>query len=501
MESGNAARPVLSPIDERTHGESVAPRLIGSPGLFFVALGALALAHIAMRLFTSRIAFIDESWQLVLAQKWSLGYSAQPPLYTWLQIIFFKVFGESIFTLALFKNVLLFGSYAFTYATARLLTRRHDYAVFATLYLLLVPQIAWEAQRDLTHSVLLSVTTAATLFTFFWLAEKPTITRYALFGVSVGCALLSKYNAGLFLFAFALAALCVRRYRVILLNRGALVTALACLAVAGPHYFWAWQHAGEAFSDTRKLGAARFDSWFCAAVQLPWLMIKAAAPNLTPVLVAYLLARRKPMFRLRTDAARMLFWGAVISLAILGLGMLVAKAGGLRGRWFLPLFVCAPVLLIAQLDQVPRWLSRFVAVLAAVGVIAVLVLLPWNANRGGGRRNQDLTVLTLDEVSASAGAVLNEADLIVADNFWIGGNMRLRFRKPIVTPLARWPLTTTPKRIVMVFDASRSPEPTTQLREFAEGFFGKPLVVRVVHLSSNDNPRRTGMRVGVAVIE
>ena len=32
--------------------------------------------------------------QPVLSQKWALGYTSHPPLYTWLQIIFFKIFGE-----------------------------------------------------------------------------------------------------------------------------------------------------------------------------------------------------------------------------------------------------------------------------------------------------------------------------------------------------------------------------------------------------------------------
>jgi hypothetical protein len=158
-------------------------------------------------------------------------------------------------------------------------------------------------------------------------------------------------------------------------------------------------------------------------------------------------------------------------------------------------------LLIGQLDRVPRWLFRLAAVIVLAGVSAVLVLLPWHANRGGGSRAQDLTALTLNDVSASAGSVLENADLIVADNFWIGGNMRLLFRKRVVTPLASWPREQTPKRAVLAFEASRSPEPSASLRAFLESFFGRPVRLRVVHLSPNDNPHRTGMRVGVAVIE
>ena len=60
------------------------PAIIATEKRFFVLLGCFFAAHVLLRLLISPLADIDESWQLVLSQEWRLGYTAHPPLYTWL---------------------------------------------------------------------------------------------------------------------------------------------------------------------------------------------------------------------------------------------------------------------------------------------------------------------------------------------------------------------------------------------------------------------------------
>src|SRR6185295_14893429 len=138
------------------------------------------------RVVLSPSADLDESEQLVLTQKLSWGYNSQPPLYTWLQFFAFQLFGVSIFSLALLKNLFLLGTYVFTYLNARALARSHAAGVAAAAALLFIPQIAWESQRDLTHSVLASMFAGATLFCFLQLHSRRTVGRYALLGLCAG---------------------------------------------------------------------------------------------------------------------------------------------------------------------------------------------------------------------------------------------------------------------------------------------------------------------------
>src|ERR1700753_3100121 len=150
--------------------------------------------QIILRVCISSSLDLDESEQLVLTQKLSWGYGSQPPLYTWLQFGLFKCFGASVFSLSLLKNLLLFSTYLFTYFNARLVTRSYACAIAAAVSLFFIPQIVWESQRDLTHSVLAATLVCATIFSFLRLREKPTLARYALFGACAGLGVLSKYN-------------------------------------------------------------------------------------------------------------------------------------------------------------------------------------------------------------------------------------------------------------------------------------------------------------------
>jgi lipopolysaccharide core galacturonosyltransferase RgtB len=123
---------------------------------FYFALQLLS------RVLVSPNLELDEAEQVFLLQSIELGYGLQPPFYTWLQGFFFQVFGPSVFSLALLKNLLLFGVYASIYWTARQIFEQKQ-ALAIALGLAFFPQILWEAQRDLSHSVLLLFCIAASM--------------------------------------------------------------------------------------------------------------------------------------------------------------------------------------------------------------------------------------------------------------------------------------------------------------------------------------------------
>jgi 4-amino-4-deoxy-L-arabinose transferase-like glycosyltransferase len=464
---------------------------------WFILLLALYFAgHVVLRLYTRSIPELDEGWQVALAQYWSPGYHAQAPLYTWLQIVVFKVFGESIFSLALLKNGLLFALYLFIYGSAKAVTRRHDWSVFTTLCLLLIPQISWECHRDLTHSVVLAATIAATLFTFLRLVEKPTWERYAALGFCVALVLLSKYNGAVFLAGGIIGAFLVPRYRAVLLDRRILLAFVISVGVAGPHFTWALLHPDQAFATTRKLG--RIESFGTAAARLPGNLAAACLPNLTSMLVIYILGRGKRLLGFKSEAARLLFWGSIAAIGLAVIGMLAAHATSLRGRWFLPIYVVAPVLVIAQLEVVPRWLFRLVTSAAAFAVIAVFTLLPINAARGGKKGN-DLTPYTMNDLVNKAGDAVRSADLIVSDDLWVAGALRLEFKKPVVTPTAVHE-SAAGKRVAVVYTCRWSTEPPKVLRDFLEKFAsGRSL--RTIHITPADDPMKSGMPLAVALLE
>src|SRR5262249_55550352 len=145
-----------------------------------------------VRLWIPSALELDEAEQLVLTQRLAWGYGHQGPLYTWLLALVFGLVGVSPLALALVKNGLLLAAYVLVYRSARLVTGSHDHAAIAAVSLLFVPQIAWESQRDLTHTVLAVTAAAATLFLILRLCAAPAASLYVALGGAVAVGLLAK---------------------------------------------------------------------------------------------------------------------------------------------------------------------------------------------------------------------------------------------------------------------------------------------------------------------
>ena len=216
-----------------------------------IGLGLYFSAHVLIRVMTSASLEMDEAEQVFLTQWLLLGYSPnpphnlQPPLYTWLQLAFFQIFGVGIFALSFLKNLLLFLTYVFVYLTTRLLTGNVILAVLAVLSLFLFPQIAWESQRDLTNSVLAMTLGAASLLGALYVSKTRTLSSYVLFGGLLGLGALSKYTFLIFAGALLLGLLLSPDMREMVLDRRILVTLGVSMLVTLPHLLWWSSHVQD----------------------------------------------------------------------------------------------------------------------------------------------------------------------------------------------------------------------------------------------------------------
>lgn len=116
---------------------------------FLLLLGCYFSLHIVLRVIISDSLDYDEAEQALLGQWLLAGYTEQPPLYTWIQYGLFKLFGKGVFAISLLKNSLLYLTYIFVFFSSREVLRDGRAAILATASLLLIPQIAWESQRDI----------------------------------------------------------------------------------------------------------------------------------------------------------------------------------------------------------------------------------------------------------------------------------------------------------------------------------------------------------------
>ena len=477
-------------------GDELAPSILATPGRFFFLLGTLFAAHVLLRIAVSPVLEIDESSQVVLAQEFAWGYTVQPPLYTWLQAAFFKLFGVSILGLSLFKNLLLWSLYVFTYKAARTLGTAHLPAVCSTLGLLLIPQIAWESQRDLTHSVLLSTVTAATLWVFFRLADRRSLAGYAGLGLCCGLAILSKYSALLFLTAAAAAALCVPRYRAVLLDRRILLSIATLLAISAPHAVWAASHQATLLETTGKFHFARTGDWAFLLANAAFRLLRAFIPNLAVIAVLFLAGWRTGLLSFRGEAARFLGLWILIALGMALAGMWLTHATAVRGRWLQPLFVCTPVLLAAAFNLPPprRWAKRLLIVCACI-TFAVGAGLVLRATHRVGDQSQNITTASLLELDRTAGDALRGCDVLVAESSYIGGNLRLQYGKPVITSERRRRVSAD-SQCVGIFHARHGPVLPKRFRNLLAET-GCPLPPQTIEVTEVD----CGMRLGIVGFE
>ncbi|MDQ2632801.1 MAG: glycosyltransferase family 39 protein [Pseudomonadota bacterium] len=343
----------------------------------YLLLALYFTVNMLVRLATPASLEFDEGQQLFLAQWLAPGYDSQAPLYNWLQYVVVQVLGDSVLALTLLKNVLLFSSYALFGLAAHMIVRDRALAVIATLGLITIPQIGYEAQRDLTHTVALLFSACLFIYVLARTLRAPSAANYALTGLAIGVGVLSKYNFVLLPAATLLALALDPLHRRRLFDPRMILTVVVAAAVVAPHAAWFAGHVGEATQLTvAKLARNSADDGGLLIGLLA--LLEAVAAITLPTLAVFAFAFGRSLFRAwgsQSDWTRLL--GRILVIATLLLLILLLSGGAtyIRHRWLVPLFFLLPVYLCAKLEasgEIPADANRrFGAV-----VLAIMVLMP-----------------------------------------------------------------------------------------------------------------------------
>ena len=436
----------------------------------FVLLIVYFAAQLLVRLAISDSADLDQAEQLVLTQGLRWGYGSQPPLYTWLQAGVIGIFGLNIFSLCLLKNLLLFGTCLFIFLSAKETTGDDRPAVAAMSSLFLIPQFAWESQRDLTHSVLVTMCAAATLFVFLRLLRTRRTGYYALFGLCAGLGLLAKYNFALFLVALALAALSLTAVRPVLISRRIFLSLALLLAVVLAHVLWMATHADASLTQLHKLHLQDLPNSFnayCSGLQ-SLISAVAAFAALLVATYAVLFYGSPPVTPAVTGAVgdyRRLIQRAIIAGLLLCVATVFCFKAYFTDRWLQPLLFMAPIGLILQvLHKLDG--GRFARLLllnrlAAVIVLVALPLAPLLASVTGFHTRMNAPFSALADGIKARGF---EGGVIAAENRLIAGNLKLFSR---TTRCCRRTSPRSPPRGTALGSSLGMPlEPTRRRRRF-----------------------------------
>ena len=400
---------------------------------FLLALAAYFALQVVLRVSSPAMLDLDESEALLAAQRLQRGYGSQPPLYCWLQWLMFSVFGINVFALSLQKNLLLFCTYAAMFCTARPLLGVGG-AMIAAASLILLPQIGWESQRDLTHSVLVTCMAALTLWCYFWLLRKPGRWRHALFGLLLGLGLQSKYNFVLFAAGLFAASLVVREHRQAFWSRHAPIALGVLLLAVAPHGLWLFEHLDLAASATQAKMAGHHAGYAANVAHGLASMAGASILFLSPLWIVYgwIWWRRRSSARLRVDSAqaRFFIWFYLAAFACIAALVLGGVLASIKDRWMQPLLFLAP---LAFFTVFPTLADRKVCrgMLWVAGVFAVLIVAGLSARAHLGQN----TRAPYGELSSQLTLRFPQARILVAGEPTDAANLYLQNPAWTVMPL------------------------------------------------------------------
>lgn len=387
-----------------------------------------------LRILVSGSLERDEGVQVVMGGNWQWGYGPQPPLYTWVQSLFFEVFGMNVFALALMKNSLLMGFFVTMMSLSRRIFKSGDLVTLVTVAFFLIPGISWESQRDLTDTVMATVTGGLTLYYFLLMQERRDFVSYVLLGLFCGLSILSKYNALLFLFGLFCAALFAPRYREVIRSPRILITLLITLIVVSPHFIWALTNPDLLMSSEHKFRRTEefvivksFSETVLAILEIVGPLVIVAA------LFSARQARQKLMIEPDGNAVRfiLLVLGLCSFLCLaVAMGMGVTS---IKGRWLQPVLFAVPIPIMAfALERMSLSRQRLFLMIVCIAAIAVPSFL---FGRVLFAEKLDAPTDWNEPYPAFASELRKagfDGGVIVADDMRTGGSLRLHFKDSTV---------------------------------------------------------------------
>jgi lipopolysaccharide core galacturonosyltransferase RgtB len=473
---------------------------------FLVALAGYFTLHVFLRVIISPSLDYDEAEQALLGQWLLPGYTEQPPLYTWIQYLLFLVFGKSVFAISLLKNTLLLLTYLFVFLVAQRVMTSQRLAMLATLSLLLIPQIGWESQRDMTHTTLAVLAAAVTLWQVLRLLERQSLGNYLLLGVILAVGILSKANYLLFAGALLLTLGSFTEGRRVMFHRYMLLALALAIALPSGYLLWMTDNRDIVFSATHKFKRATEAFWYKG----PSSLVTKIFFFLTPLWLILLLLFPQGFRRSTHTAAvlpqrllqRLLLFLAIALLVV----VLAGKVTYVKDRWLQPLLFIVPIVFFARLDQQVVNERRYLLFFRVVGVAALAIYAAFTlrviaASHSGSfcRLNYPFAAFAVDLRNLGF-----DQGILVSDDRFLAGNLHLQFPKsPAVIPGYRLEeqLDFRPhEQLAVIWHAAQSPTLPDNLREFLAGSLALGADEAKIHVLSQPYLFGRGETIALAVL-
>ncbi|BBM85538.1 ArnT family glycosyltransferase [Candidatus Uabimicrobium amorphum] len=402
----------------------------------FSFLFVYSVLQIILRVAISDSLLPDEAEQIINAHSgFEWGYGSEPPLYTWVQLIFLYLIPHKILALSLCKHLFLITAYIFMFLAAKKVVEDDLLAIAITCSLFFMPVIVYEAQRDLSHSVLLFTISSLTLYLFLELIAHPQTKIYLFIGICVGLGFLSKYSYILFISVLIISWLYDRDFRRVFLDKRTILAILISLVIACGHIVWAYQFLGDS-NFTRKIQTVKEFSFLVSFGRTIVTFL-----SFTAIFIAVFLL----FFFKELRHSREIKWNKflsfhLVSFAVLLLIVFVFELKKIKTRWYLPFYFCLPLytFILIQKDLLRKKLKCYIAaaILAAISILFVFILRTAIPDITGRYRRLNLPMRNMAEFFLQKKY---DNFLIIVENRSMAGTLQMYMpNSRVITPEIQW---------------------------------------------------------------
>ncbi len=443
-----------------------------------ILLAAYYVLNFVLRTFVSDSLQLDEAEQLIVTQEWRWGYGSQPPLYNWLQKLVFLALGPSVLSLALLKNLLLYGIVVFTFLTAREVFGPGSDAGDSALALMLIPGLVWESQRDQTHLVLATLLSVATFYLFLRMTRSRQAWLFATCGAVAGLGVLAKYNFALVLAALFVAAGSLRNIRGAFNVRNGLWFLAGFLTVTFAHFWWMYSQWELVLTQSESFEQQLESPLNATLLGVGQVLLRIVEYGAVPVLIfaGYRLtaARRKTGELANPAGLELLRRSVLVGLALVLVIVVVFQVTKVKARWLQPMLIVLPILLVGAARPYLTVAGRFrlLALVCAV-LVAVPALLYGRVvalRREGRPSNLNLPYPAWAAQIRNSG--FRRGNILAADKA-VAGNLKLQFpESPVLTPEFTDVELLPGGPVLLAWRPADSPDARAEAQSFAEKLLG-----------------------------
>ncbi|UXM94594.1 glycosyltransferase family 39 protein [Bartonella sp. HY329] len=384
--------------------------------------------------FISNGAGLDDAEQLANISFFDWGYGgSQPPLYTWILIAATSVFGTHFFVLQLVKFSILGSLFLSVYFGLRNLKVRLLVAASAMLGIFLLPQIAWESQRALSHSVL----GTASCGWFFWAMtrymHRQSVVNAILVGFCIAVSVLGKFNDIIFIVAILMASLSFKQGRKCLFQLKTLLILTTAAILLYKPLCWIIAHLHATLERSNKFGVASQHSFIIkrllGAEELVHAVFAFGGLAFIVALVVYLFNRpiQNGLDYTETEEFAAKFIGRVLGfgLLIVFISIILSGSTQVKDRWMQPVLILCPAYFSIMLFYYTRKIRALISygVCGIIVALMVPIVLFFSLHQGSGRH----LPLGLLDYNLLYSTIEKEGPIatIVSPNTKYAGNLRL----------------------------------------------------------------------------